>query len=108
MAKYTLIASRDPFESREAEHYTDLAADLRKAGNEVTLFLVQNGVLGARKSAASGKLSSLARGGVTVLADAFSLRERSIPRDRLAEGIAASELDVIVDHLADGRKVIWH
>jgi len=108
MAKYTLIASRDPFESREAAHYADLASDLRKAGNDVTVFLVQNGVLGARKSNASAPLSKLAREGVTVLADAFSLRERSIPTNRLADGVKPSEIDVVVDHLAEGRKVIWH
>ena len=108
MAKYTLIASRDPFESREAEHLSDLAGDLKKAGNEVTLFLVQNGVLGARQSNASRAYSKLAKEGVTVLADAFSLRERGIGKDRLADGVKASELDVVVDHLAEGHKVVWH
>jgi sulfur relay (sulfurtransferase) complex TusBCD TusD component (DsrE family) len=108
MAKYTLIASRDPFESREAEHLCQLAGDLKRAGNEVTLFLVQNGVLGARQSTPSRAYSKLAKEGVTVLADAFSLKERAIPKGRLAEGVKASELDVVVDHLAEGRKVIWH
>ena len=105
MAQYTLIASRDPFESTEAAHYCDLASDLRKAGNDVTVFLVQNAVFGARGSAA---YAALAGQGVTVLADEFSLRERSIAADRLAEGVAAAPLDVVMDHLAEGRKVVWH
>ena len=108
MAKYTLIASRDPFESKEATHYFDLAGDLAKQGNEVTLFLVQNGVLAARKSAVSDTVTGLADQGVTVLADSFSLRERGIPGDRLADKVQPSELDVVVDHMAEGRKVIWH
>lgn len=108
MAKYTLIASRDPFESREAAHYFDLAGDLEKEGNEVTLFLVQNGVLAARASNASTRVNALAEQGVTVLADGFSLRERGIPGDRLAGNIQTAELDVVVDHLAEGRRVIWH
>ena len=66
MAKYTLIESRDLFESREAAHCCDLAVQLKLGGNDVTLFLVQNGVLGARSGAASGRppvRSSLASGG---------------------------------------------
>jgi sulfur relay (sulfurtransferase) complex TusBCD TusD component (DsrE family) len=108
MAKYTLIASRDPFDSKEAAHYFELAGDLKDQGNEVTLFLVQNGVLAARKSTVSSAVTGLASQGVTVLVDSFSLRERGIPGDRLAENVQPSELDVVVDHMAEGRKVIWH
>ena len=108
MAKYTLIAARDPIESREAEKYCLLAADLKREGNEVTLFLVQNAVLGARKGAAAGALGKLTGAGVEVLADSFSLRERGIPAQRLAAGVRAAELDVVIDHMAEGRKVIWN
>jgi len=43
---------------------------------------------------------------VKVLADDFSLKERGI--SKLAEGIAASPIDVVVDHLAAGHKTLWH
>jgi sulfur relay (sulfurtransferase) complex TusBCD TusD component (DsrE family) len=108
MAAYTLIASRDPFESRETTHWYDLAAGLRREGNEVTLFLVQNGVLAARKSLLSEAIEALAKNGIQVLADGFSLRERGIPAEKLADGVRIAELDVVVDHLAEGRKVVWH
>ena len=108
MAQYTFIASRDPFESRESEHAMSLAGELRRSGNEVTVFLVQNGVLGARKGPGSQGLSKLVREGVRVLADSFSLKERGIDRGRLEDGIEPAELDLIVDHLAEGRRVIWH
>ena len=48
MARYVLIESRDPFESRDVPYYYGLANDLAAQGQEVTLFLVQNGVLAAR------------------------------------------------------------
>ena len=79
---------------------------LVEGGNQVTLFLVQNGVLPARPSAHSAALSALARSGVTVLADDFSLRERGIAQ--LAEGVAATSIDVVVDDLAAGHKTLWH
>ncbi len=106
MAQYLLIESRDPFESNDVGYYYDLAKGLVEGGNQVTLFLAQNGVLSARPSARSDALSALARNGVTVLADDFSLQERGIAK--LAEGVAAAPIEVVVDHLAAGHKTLWH
>ena len=50
MNNYLLIESRDPFESNDVLYYYELSKGLVEAGNEVTLFLVQNGVLAARRS----------------------------------------------------------
>ena len=106
MAQYLLIESRDPFECNDVGYYYDLAKGLVEAGNQVTLFLAQNGVLSARPSAHSAALSALAQSGVTVLADDFSLQERGIAK--LAEGVAAASIDVVVDRLAAGDKTLWH
>jgi len=108
MAKYMLIESRDPFTSNEVARNYALAAGLAGAGNDVTVFLVQNGVLPARAGARADALSTLSAAGVRVLADAFSLRERAIAGDGLADGVSAAELDVVVDALADGAKTIWN
>src|SRR5688500_13909282 len=108
MAKYLLIESRDPWESGDTRTWQELAASLAAEGHTVTLFLVQNGVLPARRSAQSAGLRALASVGVEVLADDFSLRERGITPDRLTAGVAAAPLDTVIDHLAEGRKVIWH
>ena len=53
MAKYLLIESRDPFDSNDVANFHELATGLIREGNEVTLFLVQNGVLPARRSVAT-------------------------------------------------------
>lgn len=108
MDKYLLIESRDPFETADVTYCYDLAADLAKAGNTVTLFLVQNGVLPARRSVKSELLAAVARAGVTVLADDFSLRERGITPDRLVAGVTAAPIEVVVDALEEGRKTIFH
>lgn len=107
MAKYLLIESRDLFEVNDVLYFYDLAAALAREG-DVTLFLVQNGVLPARRGARSPRLAELAAAGVRVVADEFSLRERGIRADRLAEGVAPAGLDVVIDHLAEGRKALWH
>ena len=108
MADYLLIESRDPFDSNDVEFCCDLAARLAGHGEKVTLFLVENGVLPARAGPKSDRLNALARAGVEVLADAFSLRERGIAADRLAAGVTSAPLDVVIDRMADGCKTIWH
>jgi len=108
MSKYLLIESRDPFETNDVAYYYDLASSLAREGNPVTLFLVQNGVLPARPSVKSDALAALTRAGVEVLADEFSLRERGIDAGRLAQGVKAAKLDVVIDQLAEGRKAMWH
>jgi predicted peroxiredoxin len=108
MAKYLLIESRDPFEVNDVAYYYDLAKGLAKEGNHVTLFLVQNGVLPARKSTRSTPLAQLAEAGVQILADDFSLRERGIAKERLVPEVKAAPIGEVIDQLADGAKTLWH
>jgi len=108
MSDFLLIESRDPYETNDVAYFYDVATGLAKEGHSVTLFLVQNGVLPARPSARSEALSAVSKAGVRVLADEFSLRERGIPASRLAVGVKAAPLDVVIDRLAEGCKALWH
>lgn len=108
MARYLLIESRDPFESKDVDYFYDLATGLKSRGNEVTLFLVQNGVLPTRKCAATEALTALSDAGVQILADTLSLQERGMDKLKLGGGAKAAEIDVIVDQLGDGVKTMWH
>lgn len=80
MGRYLLIESRDPFECQEVLHDWDLAESLASAGNSVTLFLVQNGVLPARKgSQYASRLTQLANGRVPLcsrLAAGLGIKDR--------------------------------
>jgi predicted peroxiredoxin len=108
MTDYLMIESRDHFDSSDVASFLALAEGLSKAGNKVTLFLIQNGVLPARHGARSAPLAALAANGVEVLADAFSLQERGISANRLLPGLKAAPLDTVVDRLADGCRALWH
>ncbi|MBI2374789.1 MAG: DsrE family protein [Deltaproteobacteria bacterium] len=108
MSKYMLIESRDPFESNDVAFSYELATGLIRAGHEVTLLLVQNGVLPARSGAKAEGLASLIQAGVKVVADEFSLAERGIEGSRLKAGITPTPIDIVVDHLEAGHKTLWH
>ena len=111
MARYLLIESRDPFEFGDTTYMYELAGDLSAKGNNVTLFLIQNGVFCARRNVKDNPVAGLRERApdVQVQADDFSLRERAISAAALAEGITVSNVDELVDQLVQSdTKVVWH
>jgi hypothetical protein len=106
MKRYLMIESRDPYESTDATRWCELAVDLRRAGNDVALFLVQNGVLPARPHSRPDGLLPALQAGVLVYADAFSLRERGI--DAPVRGVKVASVDMVIDRMAAGWSPIWH
>jgi sulfur transfer complex TusBCD TusB component (DsrH family) len=108
MSKYLLIESRDPHESGDVPAFYDLARQLGAGGQEVTLLLIQNGVLAARAGYRAGSLPAGEKG-LRIVADDFSLRERGIAASAVRPGVEIVDIDRTVDLLMeDGRKVIWH
>jgi hypothetical protein len=109
MSRYLFIETRDPFESRDTQFTAETAVTLKQRGNEVIVFLVQNGVLAARKGARFSHLPLLVEAEITLLVDDFSLRERGIDIPDLIDGAIESHIDSLVDFLAQANtKVIWH
>ena len=109
MARYLFLESRDPFESRDGDFVADHAVALKKRGHQVTVFLLQNGTLAARKAALGTPLGRLIEAGVNLLADDFSLLERGISENDCLPGVRVSNMDALVDLLMQAQcKAIWH
>ena len=109
MSNYVFIESRDPFDSPDTSFLAETAAALKKRGNDVTVFLVQNGVLATRKQARKSHLPQLLESSVTVIADDFSLRERGIRFDECRTNIRIASIDQLVDLVVqENTKAIWH
>jgi len=106
MSGYLLIESRDPFESKGFNQRCEMALTLLGESTGVTLYLVENAVLGARAGAKAPGLEKLAKAGVRLLADEFALRERGITQ--LAPHIASVGIDSLVGELAGGAKTLWN
>ena len=111
MTQYVLIESRDPFEYADTNYMYTTANDLAARGNDVTLYLIQNGVFCTRRGIANNPLATLRTNApsVRVEADDFSLRERGISTNGLVEGVNVSSVDNLVDLLVqEGNKIVWH
>ena len=107
MTRYVFIQSRDPFEARDPQFLEETAIEVRERGHEVTVFLVQNGVLAARQS--THRLDRLTQAGVTLLADDLSLRERGITNEELAPSVQESGIGALGDAIVqENTKAIWH
>lgn len=109
MTHYVFIESRDPFESRDTKFVEDTAVALKQRDHEVTVFLVQNGVLASRRNIRDSGLSRMAKAGVNLLADDFSLCERGIHSAELHPGVQATSIETLVAALVrENTKAVWH
>lgn len=108
MSSYVLIGARDPTETIDGGRLYELGAALVEHGDDVVVFLVQNGVLACRtRSAPAAGLAALTAG-ATVLADDFSLRERGISETEVVANVRVAGIDALVDAAMEGdRKVVW-
>ncbi len=74
----------------------------------MAVLLVQNGVTPARRGAKSDLFDDLLRWGVTVRADQFALAQREIDHADLKDQIGVADMDLVIDAMLAGHKVIWH
>ena len=105
---YVLIETRDPFESAEVDGVFELAGRL-SATADVSVYLVENGVLPLRPaSSAAPTIAALAER-VTVFADDFSLRQRAIDASDLVAGVKPAPIEHLVELITTtGCKAMWH
>jgi sulfur relay (sulfurtransferase) DsrF/TusC family protein len=108
MARYLFIQSQDPFTEARTESQFDLMQRLQQAGNTVAVLLVQSGVSAARAGARSDAFDRLLASAIPVHADEFALQQREIAPAQLKPGVQAAPIDLAVDALLAGDKVIWN
>lgn len=108
MSNYLFIQSQDPFTETRTQHQYDLAQQLFEAGHNVRLLLVQNGVTPARKGAKTASFDALLKAGVPISADDFSLQQRQLALTDLKDAISIEPIDIAIDALLNGDKVIWN
>jgi sulfur relay (sulfurtransferase) complex TusBCD TusD component (DsrE family) len=107
VAVHYLLIQTDAFERRDGTGL-GLAELLADGTHDVAVYLVQNAVLGARRSAATAPALEQLAQSATVLADDFSLRERGVRPDELAAGVSIAGIDSLAELLVDDRRrAIW-
>ncbi|MCX4186878.1 DsrE family protein [Methylophaga sp. OBS4] len=108
MPNYLIIQSQDPFSDARTKSQYELIHNLASAENTITVLLVQNGVMPARRGSIYKPFDLLCYQNINILADKFSLEQRQISIDQLKPGVLAADLDVVIKAMLSGHKVIWH
>ncbi|KST67454.1 hypothetical protein [Mastigocoleus testarum] len=108
MTHYLILESRDPYDSADWGNIQEMVINLKRNGNNVTLFLLQNGVLPARKSTSFTKyFADLKKLEINILADFFSLQERGI--QEISPSVEKSNIDQLIHMLfMPDTKTVWH
>jgi sulfur relay protein TusB/DsrH len=109
MSRYLLIETKSPLNG--GYYGFQLGQQLRDLQHDVTIYLLQDAVLTARRTLEAGHelIQQAARRGLRVLVDAVSARQRGLVGDRVASGVSVSDMDELVDTLMErADKAIWH
>ena len=108
MSEYFFVQSQDPYTETRTGYQYQLMQSLHDAGHKVCVLLVQNGVSPARHAAQSPVFDKLLSSGVKILADEFSLRQREITSAALKSSVDLGSVDLVIDAMLSGNKVIWN
>jgi hypothetical protein len=106
MKDLMIVETRDPIAHGDVGWMGRLAVDMSGDGVATTVFLADNGVLGARRGAPSA-IGDWIQAGVGVAADRFALRERGIFDADLLPGVVPADIDLVLERLVSGAPVIW-
>ncbi|KUJ65378.1 hypothetical protein ACZ90_48840 [Streptomyces albus subsp. albus] len=91
-----------------SERFIGDAVALAAAGERVRLFLVADAVAAAVRGTSEPVAAFTAAGG-ELWVDDFTLAQRAIPRQALAEGAGVVDMDRVATELtAAGTRVVWH
>jgi predicted peroxiredoxin len=107
MPRAQLFVHATPRDASQLEYSFDQVVRLAREGRDVTLFLVEDGVLDARRGPTARPLARALAAGVEVLVDRASLRARGLRGARLLEGTRTAGLDALANRIAAGERATW-
>jgi len=107
MSRYVVIESHDPFEVDLSAEFFDLALSLARAGHDVAVLFVADGIRAALAGRHTFWLAELRRAGVTVLADLSAVLAAGFVPAQLAAGVKVTPAGISIDELLQGRKPLW-
>lgn len=107
---YLLVETQSPFDGPASADFVDSAFELARSGRTVSLWLLQNGVLGLLAHAETWRERLAETPRLRMYADAFSLAQRSVdPQHLAAAGAEAADMPELVSRLMSAHcKVLWH
>ena len=106
MTKLLLVLSKDPYTTETPDLVLDIGLNAKEKGNDVSLYLIEDGITAARKSEFGNKLAAAQKKGIKVYADDKAVLSRSLT-SKLIGGVEIKEIGTLLDYIMEYDKVAW-
>ena len=107
MTNLLLVLSKDPYTTEIPNLVLDIGLKAKAKGNNVSLYLVEDGVTAARKSEFGNKLQDAKKKGIKILADDKAVQSRGLDGN-LVDWVQVKEIGTLLDHIVeDNTRVAW-
>ncbi len=107
MTNLLLILSKDPYTTEAPDLVLDIGLNAREKGNDVALYLVEDGVTAARNGDFGKRLTSAQKKGIKIFADDKAVLSRSLGGKMLG-GIEIKEIGTLLDFIMEEYdRVVW-
>ncbi len=106
MTNLLMVLSKDPYTTETPDLALDIGLDAREKGNDVSLYLVEDGVTAARKSEFGDKLSAAHKKGIKIYADDKAVLSRSLT-NKLISWVEIKEIGTLLDFIMEYDRIVW-
>lgn len=107
MTNLLLVLSKDPYTTETPDLVLDIGLNAREKGNEVALYLIEDGVTAARNGEFGKKLTSACKKGIKIFADDKAVLSRALT-GKMVGGVEIKEIGTLLDFIMDDYdRVAW-
>lgn len=106
MTDLLLVLSKDPYTTEIPDLVLDIGMKAKEKGNNVALYLVEDGVTAARKTEFGDKLVNAQKKGIRIYADDKAVLSRSLTH-KMIDGVEVKEIGTLLDFIMDFNRVVW-
>ncbi len=106
MTNLLMVLSKDPYTTETPDLVLDIGLDAKAKGNDVSLYLVEDGVTAARKSEFGNKLAAAQKKGIKIYADDRAVLSRALT-DKMIGPVMVKEIGTLLDFITGYDRVVW-
>jgi len=106
MTNLLMVLSKDPYTTETPDLVLDIGLNAIGKGNDVTLYLIEDGVTAARKSEFGTKLAAAQKKGIKICADDKAVLSRSLA-NKLIGDVEIKEIGALLELIMEYDRVVW-
>ncbi len=107
MTNLLLVLSKDPYTTEMPDIVLDIGLNAKEKGNDVALYLIEDGVTAARNGEFGKRLTVAQNKGIKIFADDKAVLSRSLT-GKMVEGVEIKEIGSLLDFIMDDYdRVAW-